>query len=122
MLPQKLEFGQEIMMNSLGSLDFLFCSFSRINYKKISFIRTFQEVTCSRHLTLKRVTSMLSDSRMMGKKPIFSTKRQSMALFNVDVIVFACLLQRAVLFQILYTFYASWWEAGSLGSGKLNWT
>lgn len=84
-------------MNSLGSLDILF--FSRINYKNISLIGIFQGVTHSRHSTLRRVTAVLPDSRMIGKKPVFSTRRLSMALFNVDVIALACLVPLAVLFQ-----------------------
>lgn len=96
-LTSKLEFEQEIMMNSLGSLDIL--SFFKNKLQKTSLFRIFQAVTHSRHLTLNRVTAVLSDSRVMGKKPIFSTTRLSMALFSVDVIVLACFVQLAVLFQ-----------------------
>lgn len=58
------------MMGSVGSLDSHF--FPRINYKKISLLRTFQGVTCSRHMTLESLTATLPDSGLIGKKPAFS--------------------------------------------------
>lgn len=68
------------MMGSLGSLDSHF--FSRINYRKISLLGTFQGVTCSRHVTLESLTATLPDSGMIGRNPLSLNK-----LFSGDAIV-----------------------------------
>lgn len=58
--------------------------FLRINYRKISLITSLQGVTDSRHVTLKRITALLSESRMIWRKTVYylgKQEKKSLALF-----------------------------------------